>query len=196
MDNKKVFLSELPKEEIKKMILYPSDIWNDMYNIVAEDNSEYANDLMGEILGKDWHEWVKVDTCSYTWWMNIKPGRYGEVLYITQYDYFSEDNANTVKRLQKEVKKLSDKVGNLDGDDPKYYDKLTEWEDKADELANDILKIVESLAKDAEEVTDDQIVDTFIDNDYGDLYWFYEGDKGTVYRNYTKSYNTNYKEGE
>lgn len=196
MNNKKVFLSELPKEEIKKMILYPSDIWNDMYNIVAEDNSEYANDLMGEILGKDWHEWVKVYTCSYTWWMDIKPGRYGEVLYITQYDYFSEDDANTIKRLQKEVKKLSDKVGNLDGDDPEYYDKLNEWEDKADELANDILKIVENLAKDAEEVTDDQVVETFIDNDYGDLYWFYEGDKGTVYRNYTKTYNTNYKEGK
>lgn len=196
MNSKKVFLSELPKEEIKKMILYPSDIWNDMYNIVAEDNSEYANDLMGEILGKDWYEWVEVDTCSYTWWINIKPGRYGDVLYINQYDYFSEDDANTVKRLQKEVKKLSDKVGNLDGDDPEYYDKLNEWEDKADELANDILKIVEKLAKDAEEVTDDQIVETFIDKDYGDLYWFYEGDKGTVYRNYTKSYNTNYKEGK
>lgn len=193
MNNKKVFLSELSKEEIKKMILYPSDIWNDMYNIVAEDNSEYVTDLMGEILGKDWHEWVKVDTCSYTWWMNIKPGRYGEVLHINQYDYFSEDDANTVKRLQKEVKKLSDKVGSLDGNDPEYYDKLNEWEDKADELANDILKIVENLAKDAEEVTDDQVVDTFIVNDYGDLYWFYEGDKGTVYRNYTKTYNTNYK---
>lgn len=196
MNNKKVFLSELPKGEIEKMILYPSDIWNDMYNIVAEDNSEYANDLMGEILGKDWHEWVKVDTCSYTWWINIKPGRYCEVLYINQYDYFSEDDANAVKRLQKEVKKLSDKVGNLDGDDPEYYDKLNEWEDKADELANDILKIVENLAKDAEEVTDDQIVEMFTGNDYGDLYWFYEGDKGTVYRNYTKTYNTNYKEGE
>ena len=193
MNNKKVFLSELPKEEIKKMILYPSGIWNDMYNIVAEDNSEYANDLMGEILGKDWHEWVEVDSCSYTWWINIRPGRYGEVLHINQYDYFSEDDANTVKRLQKEVKKLSDKVGNLDGDDPEYYDKLNEWEDKADELANDVLKIVENLAKDAEEVTDDQIVDTFIENDYGDLYWFYEGDKGTVYRDYTKTYNTNYK---
>lgn len=193
MNNKKVFLSELPKEEIKKMILYPSDIWNDMYEIVAEDNSEYASDLMKEILGKEWHEWVKVDTCSYTWWINIKPGRYGEVLYIDQYDYFSEDDANTIKKLQKEVKKLSDKVGNLNGDDPEYYDKLNEWEDKADELANDILKIVENLAKGTEEVTDDQVVETFIDNDYGELYWFYEGNKGTVYRNYTKTYKTNYK---
>lgn len=193
MNNKKVFLSELPKEEIKKMILYPSDIWNDMCEIVADGNSQYASDLMREILGKDYSEWVKIDTCSYTWYMDIKPGRYGEVLYIDQYDYFNEEDAKEIKELQSKVKELSDKVGELSGDDPEYYDKLNEWEDKADDLANDILKIVENLVKEAEKVTDEQIVDTFIENDYGDLYWFYEGNKGTVYRNYTKTYKTNYK---
>lgn len=196
MNNKKIFLSELPKEEIKKMILYPSAIWNDIYEIVAEDNDWYVNELANEILGKGYNEWTNTDSTSYTWWMNIKPGHYAETLNITAYDYFSEEDVRRIKKLQEQVRELKDKVENLDGDDPEYYDKIDEWEDRADELADEIIQIVVRELKLAEEVTDEQCVETFIDNDYGDLYYFYEGDKGTVYRNYTKSYKTNYKEGE
>lgn len=191
---KKHYLSELPREEIEKLILYPSDVNNDIYELVAEDNSNYADELMEEILGKGYEEWTRFDSCSYDWWIHIRSGRYGEVLYINQYDYFSEDDTERIKELQAKVKKLSDKVENLDGDDPEYYDKLNEWEDKADDLADEILKIVENLAKNAEEVTDEQIVDAFIGNDMGDLYYYLDDNKGMVYRDYTKHYKTNYKE--
>lgn len=194
MTNKKIFLSELPKEEVAKMLQYPSELWSEMYEVVAEDNGNYASELMEWILGKGHTEWTKFDSTSYDWWINIKPGRYEEVLHINDYDYFSEDDAKKVKELQGQVKKLCDKIGELSFDDDDYYDKLDEMETKADEIANDILGIVRNVAKQAEEVSDEQIVDTFIDCDYGDLYYFYEGDKGTVYRNYTKSYKTNYKE--
>lgn len=191
--SKKHYLSELPREEIEKLILYPSDIYNDIYEIVAEDNGNDANELMEEILGKGYEEWTRVDPRSHDWWMHIKPGRYGEVLHIKQYDYFSEGDTERIKELQAKVKELSDKVGELSVDDPEYYDKLNKWKDKADDLADDILKIVDNLVKNAEEVTDEQIVDAFIREDYGDFYWFYGGNKGIVYRTYTKPYKTNYK---
>lgn len=195
MDNKKLqrhYLSELPKEEIEKLILYPSDLWNDIYEIVAEDNGEYASELMQEILGRGYKEWTRFDSTSYDWFININPGHYVRVLDIDQYDYFSDDDAKKVKELQAKVKKLCDKVENLEDCDD-YYDKIGAWEDEADELADEILQIVRNVVKQAEEVTDEQCVDMFIDNDMGDEYYYLGDDKGTVYRDYTKHYKTNYK---
>lgn len=198
MDNKELqrhYLSELPKEEIEKLILYPSDLWNDIYEIVAENNGNYANELMQEILGRGYRQWTRFDSCSYDWWIHIAPGHYVRVLDIDQYDYFSDDDAKKVKELQAKVKKLCDKVENLE-DTVNYYDQMNAWEDEADELADEILQIVRNVVKQAEEVTDEQCVETFIGNDMGDNYYYLGDDKGTVYRDYTKSYKTNYKEGE
>lgn len=195
MDNKELqrhYLSELPKEEIEKLILYPSDLWNDIYEIVAEDNGNYANYLLREILGKGYQEWTKFDSTSYDWFMNIKPGHYKDTLEIDQYDYFSDDDAEKVKELQAKVKKLCDKVENLEDCDD-YYDKIDAWEDEADELADEIIQIVRNVVKQAEEVTDEQCVETFIGNDMGDDYYYLGDDKGTVYRDYTKHYKANYK---
>ena len=128
MTNNKVFLSELPREEVAKMLQYPSELWSEMYEVVAEDNGNYASELMEWILGKEYTEWTKVDNTSYDWWISVKPGRYGEVLYINDYDYFSEDDAKNVKELQGQVKKLCDKIGELSGDDDDYYDVMEEDE--------------------------------------------------------------------
>lgn len=190
--SKRHYLSELPKEEIEKLILHPSDLWNDIYEIVAEDNGNYANDLLREILGKGYQEWTKFDSTSYDWFMNIKPGHYKDTLDIDDYDYFSDDDAKEVKELQAKVKELSDKVENLEDCDD-YYDKIGQWEDEADELADEILQIVRNVVKQAEEVTDEQCVEMFIENDMGDDYYYLGDDKGTVYRDYTKHYKTNYK---
>ena len=195
MGNKKLqrrYLSELPKEDIEKLILYPSGLWNDIYEIVAEDNGEYASELLEEILGRGYREWTRFDDSSYDWWMHINPGHYVRVLDIDEYDYFSDDDAKKVKELQAKVKKLCDKVENLEDCD-NYYDKINAWEDEADELADEIIQIVVKIVKQAEEVTDEQCVDMFIDNDMGDDYYYLGDDKGTVYRDYTKSYKTNYK---
>lgn len=197
MDNKELqkhYLSELPKEEIEKLILYPSDLWRDIYNAVAEDNSEYASDLLREILGNGYRQWTRFDNSSYDWWMYINPGHYVRVLDIDVYDYFSDDDAKKVKELQAKVKKLCDKVENLDGDDSGYYEKIDKWEDEADELADEIIQIVAKVVKQAEEVTDEQCVDMFIENDMGDDYYYLGDDKETVYRDYTASHKTNYKE--
>lgn len=197
MDNKELqrhYLSELPREEIEKLILYPSGLWQDIYNIVAEDNDEYACDLLVEILGKGYSEWTTFDSTSYDWWLNIKAGRYGEVLYIDQYGYFSDDDAKEIKELQAKVKELSDKVDDLDGDDPEYYEKIDKWESEADELADKIIQIVRKVVKQAEEVTDEQCVEMFIGNDMGNNYYYLGDDKGTIYRDYTESYETKYKE--
>lgn len=193
--NDKHYLSELPREELKDFILYPSELWSDIYNAVAEDNSEYASDLLKEILGKGYQEWTKFDSTSYDWFMNIKPGHYKDTLDIDQYDYFSDDDAKKVKELQAKVKELSDKVENLEDCDD-YYDKMGAWEDEADELADEILQIVRDVVKQAEEVTDEQCLDFFIDNEMGDNYYWLGDDKTKVYRDYTKSYKTNYKEGQ
>lgn len=193
--NDKHYLSELPREELKDFILYPSELWSDVYNAVAEDNSEYANDLLREILGKGYQEWTKFDSTSYDWFMNIKPGHYKDTLDIDQYDYFSDDDAKKVKELQAKVKELSDRVENLEDCDD-YYDKIGAWEDEADELADEILQIVRDVVKQAEEVTDEQCLDFFIDNEMGDNYYWLGDDKTKVYRDYTKSYKTNYKEGQ
>lgn len=188
----KHYLSELPREEIEKLILYPSDLNNDIYEIVAEDNGNYANDLMQEILGRGYRQWTRFDSCSYDWWMHISPGHYVRVLDIDQYDYFSDDDAKKVKELQAKVKKLCDKVENLEDCDD-YYDKIGAWEDEADELADEIIQVVVKVVKEAEEVTDEQCVDMFIANDMGGDYYYLGDDKGTVYRDYTRSYKTNYK---
>ena len=192
MENKELqrhYLSELPKEEVEKLILYPSDLWNDIYETVAMNNGDYACDLAEWILGKDHQEWTRFDFCSYDWWMHISPGHYVRVLDIDDYDYFSDDDAKEVKRLQKKIKKLDDKIGKLSDMDEKGW----EMSDEADELADEILQIVVKVVKEAEEVTDEQCVEMFIDNDMGDDYYYLGDDKGTVYRDYTKHYKTNYK---
>ena len=190
--SKRHYLSELPKEEVEKLILYPSDLWNDIYGIVAEDNGNYASELMQEILGRGYREWTRFGSCSYDWWLNINPGHYVRVLDIEDYDYFSDDDAKKIKELQAKVKKLCDKVENLEDCD-NYYDKIDAWEDEADGLADEIIQIVVKVVKGAEEVTDEQCVEMFVENDMGDDYYYFGDDKGTVYRDYTKSYKTNYK---
>lgn len=190
--NEKHYLSELPREELKDFILYPSELWNDIYNAAAEDNGDYAADLLKEILGRMYQEWTRYDSCSYTWWMNIRPGHYKEVLDIDGYDYFSDDDAKKIKELQAKVKELSDKVENLEDCD-NYYDKIDAWEDEADKLADEIIQIVVKVIKQAEEVTDEQCLDIFEMNEMGDDYYWLGDDKTTVYRDYTKSYKTNYK---
>ena len=195
MNNEKHYLSELPREELKDFILYPSDLWNDIYEIVAKDNNKYTDELIQEILGRGYREWTRFDSCSYDWWMNISPGHYVRVLDIDNYDYFSDDDAKKVKELQAKVKELCDKVENLEDCDD-YYDKMGAWEDEADELADEILQIVVKIVKQAEEVTDEQCLETFESNYMGDYYYWLGDDKTKVYRDYTKSYKTNYKEGQ
>ena len=192
MSDKKHYLSELSKDELKDMILYPSELWSDIYNAVAEDNGEYASDLLKEILGKGYREWTRFDSTSYDWFMNINPGHYVRVLDIDQYDYFSEDDAKKVKELQAKVKELCDKVENLEDCDG-YYDKIDAWEDEADGLADEILQIVRGVVKQAEEVTDEQCLEFFEMNEMGDNYYWLGDDKTKVYRDYTRSYKTNYK---
>lgn len=192
MSDKKHYLSELSKDELKDMILYPSELWSDIYNAVAEDNGEYASDLLKEILGKGYREWTRFDSTSYDWFMNINPGHYVRVLDIDQYDYFSEDDTKKVKELQAKVKGLCDEVENLEDCDG-YYDKIDAWEDEADELADEILQIVRDVVKRAEEVTDEQCLEFFEMNEMGDNYYWLGDDKTKVYCDYTKSYKTNYK---
>ena len=191
----KHYLTEVPREELKDMILYPAEVWNELYEIVAEHNGDYACDLMEWILGKGYRRWTKFDSCSYDWWMHIMPGHYVRVLDIKDYDYFSEDDAKEVKRLQAKVKKLCDKVENLEDCDD-YYDKIDAWEDEADELADKVLQIVVKIIKQAEEVTDDQILEEFIDIDMGEDYYYLGDDKSVIFRDYTKSYKTNVKKGQ
>lgn len=193
--NDRHYLSELPREELKDFILYPSDLWNNIYEIVAENNGEYANDLLREILGKGYREWTRFDSTSYDWFMNINPGHYVRVLDIDGYDYFSDDDAKEVKELQAKVKELCDKVENLEDCDD-YYDKIDAWEDEADKLADEILQIVRDVVKQAEEVTDEQCLEFFEINEMGDNYYWLGDDKTRVYCDYTKSYKTNYKEGQ
>lgn len=195
MNNEKHYLSELSKEELKDFILYPSELWSDIYEDVAEDNGEYANDLLREILGKGYQGWTEFDSTSYDWFMNIKPGHYKETLDIDEYDYFSDDDAKKVKELQAKVKKLSDKVENLEDCDD-YYDKIGAWENEADDLADEILQVVVKIVKQAEEVTDEQCLEFFEMNEMGDNYYWLGDDKTKVYRDYTKSYKTNYKKGQ
>lgn len=193
--NNKTYLGELPSEDIKKML--NGDLYSYMYDIVANDNSEYAAYLIEEILGKDFDRWIKTDTTYHDWYINIKPGHYADTLDITEYDYFAIDDAERIKKLQKEIAKLKDKIENLDGDDMRYYDKINEWEDKADKLADEILQIVREEVKRAEEVTDDQIEEAFMnDFDIGQEFYIINNDKTRVYRDYTKSFRTCYKEGE
>ena len=192
MSDKKHYLSELSKDELKDMILYPSELWSDIYNAVAEDNGEYASDLLKEILGKGYREWTRFDSTSYDWFMNINPGHYVRVLDIDQYDYFSEDDAKKVKELQVKVKELCDKVENLEDCDG-YYDKIDAWEDEADGLADEIIQIVRGVVKQAEKVTDEQCLEFFEMDEMGDNYYWLGDDKTKVYRDYTKSYKTNYK---
>lgn len=186
--NNKHYLTECSEEELKKMILYPSELWGEIYEIVAEDNGYYATEVINQVLGKDYHEWTKYNGCSYDWWLTLKPGCYAETLEITDLDYFSEADQKTIKELQTKVRILKNKVENLDGDAEDYYDKIAEWEDEADELANKILQIVVKEVKGLEEVTDEQCLEIFLVNDMGGNYYYLGDDKETIYKDITKSY--------
>ena len=191
----KHYLTEVPREELRDMILYPAEVWNELYDIVAQYNDDYAADLAKWILGKTYQDDVKFDSTSYDWWMNIRPGHYAVILDVTDYDYFSDEDAKEFKELQAKVKELSDKVENLEDCDD-YYDKIGEWEDEADNLADEALQIVVKIMKQAEEVTDDQVLDEFIDNEMGQYYYYIDDDKSVIFRDYTKSYKTDVKKGQ
>lgn len=192
----KTYLSELPREEIKKMISYPSELCNELYEQVAESNGWFASDVMSELLGKDYNKWTKYDSCSYDWWMNIRSGEYKNILDVPTDSYFSEDSAAFIDKKKEQVAELVKKIDNLDGDDDDYWDKLYELEDEADKLADEALQEVVKLVKSYEEVTDDQILDEFECNDWGSIYYYLGDDKSRVFKDVVKSYNTYYKEGE
>ena len=186
MDNK-TYLKDLPKEDVVKMLSYPSALYNYMYDIVAERNGMWAGDAYSEILGKDDNRWVKYDSCSYDWWICVRPGHYANALDIDTENYFNEEDAKELKELKEELKKKCGEIDNL-GDDDNYYDKLGELEDEADEIANKMLKIVEAEVKNMEKVDDDQIVEEFYECEYGDTFYILGDDKTKVYRDYTQTY--------
>ena len=189
------YLNELKRDELKPLILYPSQVWSELYEIVAQYNSDYACDLIQFILGKDYDKWTTADSCSYDWYLNIASGQYRHVLDIDDYDYFTDEDKAEVKKLQAKVKKLAEKIDNLDDCDD-YYEKLDEWETEADEEADKIIQLVVKLAKEAEEVSDEQILDEFEANDMGEDYYYLDDDRTRVYRDYTKAYITAEKEAK
>lgn len=189
------YLSECSKEELKEMILYPSDLWNILYDIQADDNNDYACDVLKWVLkDKDYGKWVKIDNTSYDWFINIKEGHYREMLDL-DLDYMSDEDAKEIKEKQQELQKLVDKIDNLENDDY-YYDNLYPLENDADEVANEILQIVRQEIKRIEEVTDEQILETFELNNIGDKYYYLDNDKSVIYEDITKSYKTNIKKGQ
>lgn len=109
-ENVRHYLSELPHEEVKKLILYPSEVWNDLYEVVAEDNGEYASDLIKEILGNDYDEdevekYVKDTKEKYdewyrdsgwyssTEWRDDNDPRRAENIRIAKLDYYLNTKA-------------------------------------------------------------------------------------------------------
>lgn len=184
--DKKTYLKDLPKEDVVKMLSYPSELHNYMYDIVAERNGMWAGDVYGEILGGD-TKWIEYDSYSYGWWICVRPGHYANALDIDTENYFNEEDANELKKLKEELKKKCGEIDNL-GDDDNYYDKLGELEDEADEIANKMLRIVEKEVKNIEEVDDDQIVEEFYECEYGDTFYILGDDKTKVYRDYTQTY--------
>lgn len=186
MEDKK-YLSELPREEVVEMLKYPSELWNYMYEIVQENNGLWAGDVYNEVLGKDNHKWIKYDSCSYDWWIEIKPGCYRNALDIDTENYFSDEDANELKELKEKLKNKCGKIDDL-GDDDNYYDELGELEDEADGIADRMLKIVEKMVKQMEEVTDDQIEDEFFACGYGDNFYVLGDDHTKVYQDIVKSY--------
>ena len=189
------YLSECSKEELKEMILYPADLWNTLYNVQADLNNKYACDVIKWVLkDKDYGEWVKIDRTSYDWFINIKEGHYRKMLDL-DLDYMSDEDAKEIKEKQQELQKLVDKIDNLENDDY-YYDNLYSLENDADEVANEILQIVRQEIKRIEEVTDEQLLETFELNNMGDNYYYLDNDKSVIYEDITKSYKTNIKKGQ
>ena len=193
MMNDKHYLSELSREELKDMILYPSDVWNELYERVAESNGWFAVDAIKEILGDDYQKWTKYDSCSYDWWMHIKEGRYEDILDIDDTCYFSQEDMEEIDKNLIKLRELVKKIDDLSRDDDDYYDKLGDMEDEADKLADEILQIVVKEIKQLEEVDDEQILDEFDVNEWGNEFYYLGDNKSTIYKDYTKSYKTNVK---
>lgn len=185
------YLSGCADAELRQLILYPSALYDDLYEWESYSNGDYTEILAEEILGEGYSDWTKYDSTSYDWWLNIKEGRYAEILGITADGYFSDDDAAQLKALQQRVRALRDELETPDIDD--YYDKGGALEDEADRLADEALQIVVRLLKDAETVTDDQIVESFKANGLGDEYYYLGDDKSTIYRDTVMRYKTGLK---
>lgn len=184
------YLSELTKDELKEFLAYPSELYTQLYETVQQINGEYASDLLNEILEKDYDKYTKWYDASYTWYLNIRPGCYKHALDITVYDYFSQEDADEVRRKQSQIQTLIDKMDALDVDADTYYDELGELEDKADEIADEIIQAVVRVAKRAEEVDDEQILDLFLCNEWDADYYYEDDDRSLVYRDTRVAYKT------
>ena len=188
------YLSEIKdKEELSKFILYPSELWIDLHEQIAEDNANYSEDVAAEILQPDWRDWVDVRPHYDSWYWRIKGGHYLDALQVCTDAFFSSEDEGRIQALKKQIEDVCAKIDKLDEDDLLYYDKLGELEDKADEYAQQILDVVEPIIKETEEVRDEQIMDMFEICELGDSYYYLNDDKTTLYRDTVESYKTAYK---
>lgn len=188
------YLSKLTEDELRKFLEYPSELHNELYDMVAENNGYYSQELAIEILGKDYGKFTKYDSTLYDWWLHIQAGCYAHTLDIEEFDYFSEDDATAVKQKQKDIRALMQLMDELDTDSDDYWDTLGVLADKADEIADEIIQIVVHMLKETEEVTDRQILDTFLINEMGDDYYYEDDDRTYVYMDTRKAYNTHIKD--
>ncbi len=191
MDNK-TYLTDLPSDTVYKMINGSTILADNICDSLAESNKFLADNTFIDIVSKKtYDEDIKIDRTSYSWYANIKGGHYEGMLNL-DLGYMSSQDADEIRRLQKELKAMTEKIDNLE-DCSDYYERLGEMEDRADEIANQILQIIVDKIKRLEEVTIDQIKYEIQLGEIIKDYYILNNNKSLIYYDHTDTFETNYK---
>lgn len=186
-DRKRIYIKDIINDDelLKKLFEHNSKIQESEYQATYEDNMFWQ--------GEDIKQWnlqgVDIRNNYNSFYLIIRD--YNE--FIEEFDEFT-GNA-TLQELYKKSMDLYNQKNNvdftLDGCD-ELYDSIEEQFEKS---CNELIKVVEDMLHEYENVSDEQVLETFINNVrdnycYEDLYYYADDDKYILYEDisYTKSY--------
>lgn len=161
---------------------------SDFLNIASDNAGDFAWEDFRNILGGEVHDSIKIETCSYTWWGNIKDEEQAFYKMLSlDTDYVSEEDAEQIHKLQKELKKTLTEMENAEYGDDIYWAKYDESKDIADK----IVQIIVAVIKEEEDNYDMDTAFDLFTSCYNEDYYIIDDDESMVYADRTTSYKVN-----
>lgn len=160
---KKYFIKDLKEEEKLKILENNEKLQNEIYNILYEDNMNYQLEL-GEILLNHNQNKNNYNICDHytSFYLKIINGvNFMENINFTEIkDYFCEEDTKKIETIEKEYKKTLYYYNKCNYSTDNFY----KHEEKIEELAKELLAIIENELHKLEEVTNEDIQQYFLED--------------------------------
>lgn len=160
---KKYFIKNLKKEEKEKIIENNEKLQNEIYDILYEDNMNYQYEL-GEILLNDKENKKNYKICdNYTsFYLKILNGtKFLENIHFDELkNYFNLEDIKQIENIEKKYKKNLKYYNNCNYGSDNFY----KYEENIENLAIELLKIIETNLHEYENICFEDVKQYFIDD--------------------------------